>query len=77
MGELMGLMEFLFRKKRDFNRLRRVFPCILSNLQCDGLKQIDIELSNRCNLRYRMCWFHGENGVGDRYRDHELTSREV
>ncbi|HET6513620.1 MAG TPA: radical SAM protein [Thermodesulfovibrionales bacterium] len=41
------------------------------------MRQIDIELSNRCNLRCRMCWFHGEKGIGDRYEGCELTTREV
>lgn len=38
---------------------------------------IDIELTNRCNLRCPSCWFHGENGVGDRYRGEELDTSEV
>jgi radical SAM protein with 4Fe4S-binding SPASM domain len=41
------------------------------------LKAIDIELTNRCNLRCKMCWFHGEGGIGDRYVGAELTSDEV
>jgi radical SAM protein with 4Fe4S-binding SPASM domain len=24
-----------------------------------------------------MCWFHGENGVGDQYKNHELTTRKI
>jgi len=38
---------------------------------------IDIELTNRCNLRCDMCWFHGTNGIGDRYGTSELTTDEV
>ena len=38
---------------------------------------IDIELSNRCNLKCKMCWFHGENGIGDRYRNSEMTTKEI
>jgi radical SAM protein with 4Fe4S-binding SPASM domain len=38
---------------------------------------IDIELSNKCNLACNMCWFHGESGVGDKYRGRELTTDEV
>ncbi len=38
---------------------------------------IDIELTNRCNLSCPSCWFHGENGVGDRYRGEELDTSEV
>jgi radical SAM protein with 4Fe4S-binding SPASM domain len=41
------------------------------------LKLIDIELSNKCNLRCKMCWFHGEQGIGDRYIGCELATREV
>ena len=40
-------------------------------------KVIDIELTNRCNLKCKMCWFHGEGGVGDRYMGSELTGDEV
>lgn len=38
---------------------------------------VDIELSNKCNLRCKFCWFHGENGVGNKYKDSELTTEEV
>jgi MoaA/NifB/PqqE/SkfB family radical SAM enzyme len=38
---------------------------------------IIIELSNRCNLACKMCWFHGENGIGDRYKGLELETEEI
>ena len=38
---------------------------------------VDIELSNRCNLKCSMCWFHGLRGVGDRYRKTEMTTAQV
>jgi len=38
---------------------------------------IDIELSNRCNLKCKMCWFYGHSGVGDRYNGLELETSEV
>jgi len=38
---------------------------------------IDIELTDRCNLNCPSCWFHGENGVGDRYSSSELSTDEV
>jgi radical SAM protein with 4Fe4S-binding SPASM domain len=67
----------MFIKESGFNRLRRLFPHRLWDLHCDRPRQINIELSNRCNLRCKMCWFHGENGVGDQYKGHELTTHEV
>lgn len=58
---------------------RREFISALSSLKGHrGLKpkSVDIELTNRCNLRCRMCWFWGESGVGNRYGS-ELTKNEV
>ena len=49
----------------------------MSSSRCDGPRQVDIELSNRCNLRCGMCWFHGEGGVGDLYQGQELSTGEV
>jgi radical SAM protein with 4Fe4S-binding SPASM domain len=40
-------------------------------------KCFDMELSHRCNLGCKMCWFHGERGIGDRYENQELTTQEV
>ena len=40
-------------------------------------KYFDMELSNRCNLNCKMCWFHGDRGIGDRYENQELTTQEV
>jgi radical SAM protein with 4Fe4S-binding SPASM domain len=54
---------------RIFAAYRRYFPRWPSS--------IDIELTNRCNLSCPSCWFHGENGVGDRYRGAELDTSEV
>jgi MoaA/NifB/PqqE/SkfB family radical SAM enzyme len=42
-----------------------------------SLKLVDIELSERCNLRCRMCWLYGKNGLGDKYSDNEMTTNEV
>jgi radical SAM protein with 4Fe4S-binding SPASM domain len=50
---------------------------IRSNYFSGGPAYVDIELTNRCNLRCRACWFHGETGVGDRYRTSEMTTGEV
>ncbi len=67
----------IFRKDRALHHLRSVYPHVLSNFHCDRPVQVDIELSNRCNLRCKMCWFHGENGLGNRYEGDELTTDEV
>ncbi len=40
-------------------------------------KAIDIELTNRCNLACCSCWFHGENGIGDRYLGAEMETSEI
>jgi radical SAM protein with 4Fe4S-binding SPASM domain len=58
----------------DFARL---FPLLLSNFRSSPARQIDLELSNRCNLKCQMCWFHGEGGIGDCYQGSELTTAEV
>ena len=50
---------------------------IRSNYFFKGPTSVDIEVTNRCNLKCKMCWFHGENGIGDRYRDSEMTTEEI
>jgi Fe-coproporphyrin III synthase len=55
----------------------RLFPFLLSNFRSAKPKHIDLELTNKCNLACNMCWFHGEQGIGDLYRGEELTSEEV
>jgi radical SAM protein with 4Fe4S-binding SPASM domain len=60
--------------------LKKYFPIIhfiQSNYFSRGPIFVDIELSNRCNLKCRMCWFHGENGIGDKYRDSEMASEVI
>jgi radical SAM protein with 4Fe4S-binding SPASM domain len=57
--------------------LVRLLPHVCSRFRCSAPTSVDIELTNRCNLRCRMCWFHGENGVGDNYRYGELSTSEV
>ena len=49
----------------------------LENFPSDSPRSIIIELSNSCNLCCKMCWYHGENGVGDKYRSTELTLTEL
>ncbi len=48
-----------------------------SHYSAKGPTSVDIELTNRCNLKCRMCWFHGENGIGDRYQGSEMATQEI
>lgn len=73
----MVLKKLMYLKERGFNRLGRLFPHLLLKVHPEMPSQVDMELTNRCNLRCKMCWFHGEKGIGDRYKDHELTTSEV
>lgn len=62
------------------NNLRpliKTLPYLATSFRCRGPKMVDIELTNRCNLRCSRCWFYGENGVGDKYCDTELSTQEV
>jgi radical SAM protein with 4Fe4S-binding SPASM domain len=72
-----ALGKLISRDKRDLYYLRKVFPYVVRNFHCDSPGQVAMELSNRCNLRCKMCWFHGENGVGDLYKGLELTTQEL
>jgi radical SAM protein with 4Fe4S-binding SPASM domain len=56
---------------------RRHLPLILSGFRCSMPAAVDIELTNRCNLRCPMCWFHGERGRDDQYGGAELSTQEV
>jgi radical SAM protein with 4Fe4S-binding SPASM domain len=63
-----------------FSNLSKYLPVmdlVRSNYFYKGPSHVDIELTNRCNLRCKMCWFHGENGIGDRYRNSEMTTAEI
>jgi radical SAM protein with 4Fe4S-binding SPASM domain len=61
----------------NISKYVRLFPFVLSNYRPSYPKQIDIELTNRCNLKCDMCWFHGTEGIGDRYKGKELTTSEL
>lgn len=39
--------------------------------------EILLEITNKCNLRCKMCWLWGEHGVGDRYSGLELNRNEI
>ena len=60
-------------KKEFLKDLRYLRLCYFPK----GPTFIDMELSNRCNLKCKMCWYHGEKGVGDRYQGSELTTAQV
>ena len=62
---------------RCFSNAVRFFPFLLPYFSSPKPTFVDVELTNKCNLRCGMCWFHGEGGIGDRYRGSELTSDEV
>jgi radical SAM protein with 4Fe4S-binding SPASM domain len=55
----------------------KMLDFVRSNYFSKGPAYVDIEVSNRCNLRCKMCWFHGENGIGDRYRNLEMGTEEI
>ena len=57
--------------------LFRIFPFVFSKYSTAPPTFVNIELSNKCNLQCKFCWFHGENGVGNKYKDSELTTEEV
>ena len=61
----------------DLRLLVRLLPSILPGFRTQAPRVIDLELTNRCNLRCRMCWFYGEGGVGDAYRGRELSTEDV
>jgi len=57
--------------------LARLLPSIASGFRAHAPRVIDLELTNRCNLRCRMCWFYGESGVGDTHRGKELSRGDI
>ena len=76
----MTLRKSFFQKAIAFHKrqpLVRLSPYVLSRFHCNEPKVVDIELTNRCNLRCKMCWFYGERGIGDRYQGSELSTHDV
>lgn len=73
------LKSFLRRSKRIYNLrpLIKTLPYYVSGFRCSLPRMVDIELTNRCNLRCSKCWFHGESGVGDKFQGSELSTEEV
>lgn len=61
----------------DLIKYSPIIPFIRSNYFSKGPSFVDIEVSNRCNLSCAKCWYHGENGIGDRYLDSEMTTVEI
>lgn len=64
------MLQFLLNRAR-------LLPFLLSHFRSFKPKLIILELTNKCNLACNMCWFHGEQGIGDLYRGLELTTDEV
>jgi len=67
-------------KNSMFSHLHKYFPMVhffRTGCFSAGPVSVDIEVSNRCNLKCEKCWFHGENGIGDRYRNSEMTTSEI
>ena len=60
-----------------FLRSLKVFPFVFSLFRCSKPTLVDIELTNRCELRCKMCWLHGEHGIGDTCSGSELSTEEV
>jgi radical SAM protein with 4Fe4S-binding SPASM domain len=66
----MAMVQSLTPVRRSLSRL--LYGCLNTRPSA-----VDLELTNRCNLNCSMCWFHGKQGIGDRYRDFELTTEDV
>ena len=61
----------------DLRLWLRLLPRVVSGFRAPAPSAIDLELTNRCNLRCKMCWFYGESGVGDTHRGEELSRDDV
>jgi radical SAM protein with 4Fe4S-binding SPASM domain len=61
----------------SYRTFKKLLPHLIFGKQNRWPSAVDLELTNRCNLNCSMCWFHGQKGAGDHYRDFELTSDEV
>ncbi len=57
--------------------LKRRLSFHLNNYYSHHPAAIIMELSNKCNLSCQMCWFHGKNGIDDRYKGSELETKEI
>lgn len=71
------LPSFQKIKTIPFFQSLRLIPFVFSRFRCFAPPVVDIELTNRCDLHCRMCWFYGECGIGDNYQGLELSTDEV
>ena len=71
------LPSFQRVKTSPFVRSLRLIPFVFSRFHCFPPSLVDIELTNRCDLHCKMCWFYGTSGVGDKYQGVELATNEV
>ena len=86
-GRVLGLWIFTMAMHKssrrglptlaDLRLVLRLLPRVVSGFRAPAPRAIDLELTNRCNLRCRMCWFYGESGVGDAHRGDELSREDV
>jgi radical SAM protein with 4Fe4S-binding SPASM domain len=74
MNKIHNFTQVILNRAFRFNKFLYYY---LTNYYSSNPRLIDIELTNRCNLACKMCWFHGENGIGDRYKNSELRTEEV
>ncbi len=71
------LPSFQKIKTIPFFQSLRLVPFVFSRFRCFAPTVVDIELTNRCDLHCKMCWFYGECGIGDNYQGLELSTDEV
>lgn len=45
--------------------------------ESDGPRVVTLEITDRCNLRCKMCWFWGEAGQGDAFRGREMSDEAL
>lgn len=62
---------------KDLRREVITLKFAIRNFYVNKPRFIDIELTNKCNLKCKECWFWGESGIGDRYSTSELSTHEV
>jgi radical SAM protein with 4Fe4S-binding SPASM domain len=73
-------MNLIFAKNKIIHRFSSFVRPLLyfaTGFRCDSPTEVVVELTNRCNLRCTMCWFHGQSGIGDKYSGQELTTAEI
>jgi MoaA/NifB/PqqE/SkfB family radical SAM enzyme len=58
---------------------RELIPMMsrIKRFQVNKPTLVDLEITNRCNLRCDVCWFWGKSGIGDRYGKLEMSTDEI